>query len=208
MLTQIKQPLFNNRSLVGHLDEMRMEGISCVPEFLHTNTTLCMLEELDSAQWHTASPEVGTHKIKQGYRYTGNFPESSIFTAVTHALQAQLNTACAAHRPDYLSVPLQFNDLLVHRYSTGDLGISPHRDGLRYLNVIAVFVVEGKGRFGRCDDREGTNSHGIRNEPGDLLLMRAPGFCGEDIQPFHFVDGIKSQRTSFALRHDRRRHHT
>ena len=65
---------------------------------------------------------------------------------------------------------------------------------------MCVFVLEGMGRFCLCDDRDGKNSRAVRNDPGDLILMRAPGFAGADIQPFHFVDRIVRRRTSFALR--------
>jgi len=203
MVTTAPYPLFNNRTLVGHIAEMKQEGITCVPHFLHEQTRIGMLQELDSAHLHTAAPEVGAYKIKQDYQYTGDFAADSLFISVQKALQTQLNISCESALPGCLSVPLEFTDLLAHRYRPTDLGISPHRDGLKYLNIIAVFVLEGQGRFGMCDDREGTNTREVRNEPGDLLLMRAPGFCGENIQPFHFVDQIVTQRTSFALRHNR-----
>jgi len=197
----IHTPLFNNRSLVGHLREMESNGITSVSNFLTEHTRTLLLRELEAMDLKEAEKEVGPYKIKQSYRFTTEFHEDSLYRSVQSALETQLNSTCKAHLPTHLSKPLHFGDLVVQQYDPTEVGISPHRDGRGYMNIIAVFVLDGRGRFCICDNREGDHPREIRNEPGDLLLMRAPGLAGEVIQPFHFVDQIETQRTSFALRH-------
>jgi hypothetical protein len=45
----------------------------------------------------------------------------------------------------------------------------------------------------------------LPNAPGDLILLRAPGFMGSDVRPFHGVAEIAEQRTTFALRQQKDR---
>ncbi|MFT5849620.1 MAG: hypothetical protein ACI9H6_000433 [Patiriisocius sp.] len=192
--------LFSNRHLLGHCQEILQTGITCIPSFLTKETRKNLLTELSSTPLEDAKPLVGPHNIKQSYTFTTDFDEQGTFCAVRDVLQTQLNGTAK----DLLSEPLSFTDLVTQTYTPPcPVGISPHRDGLKYLNIVAVFILEGSGRFCMCDDREGSNPREIQNEPGDLLLMRAPGFGGGDIQPFHFVNEIKTKRTSFALRHTR-----
>lgn len=96
--------------------------------------------------------------------------------------------------------PLCFDGSALHRYPPGLLGISPHRDSARSVNLIAIFVLEGRGRFFVCRDRDGRDAVDLPNAPGDLILLRAPGLMGADVRPFHGVADIAEQRTTFALR--------
>lgn len=194
---------FNDCALVDHLEEVRVHGIASIPEFLTKEVCMTLLSELGSCTLTEAEAETGPFRIKQSYLYTTSFTSTSHFIGLAKALEQQLNSTCATHFPTYLSTPLHFTDLVVQRYQPCPVGISPHRDGLKYLNLIALFVLEGKGKFCLCDDRDGSNPREVFNEPGTLLLMRAPGFLGEKVQPFHFVGDIETQRTTFALRHSK-----
>jgi hypothetical protein len=103
--------------------------------------------------------------------------------------------------PQYLfPSPLHFNSLSLQKYAQGSIGITPHRDGLRYINLICIFVIAGQGRFFVCADRSGQEAVEIEATPGNVILMRAPGFLGEDLRPFHFVSEISATRYSFGLR--------
>jgi hypothetical protein len=55
------------------------------------------------------------------------------------------------------------------------LGISPQRVSARSVNLIAVIVLEGKGRFSVCRDRDGRDAVDLPNAPGDLILLRRRG---------------------------------
>ncbi len=93
------------------------------------------------------------------------------------------------------------NNLFLFRHGESEGNVAPHCDGKSCINLISLIILEGQGNFCTCANREGNNSVPIRNAPGDLLLMRGPGFLASDIQPFHFVNNITVRRTSFGLRH-------
>jgi len=131
------------------------------------------------------------------------FPPQSRFHELTAAFQRLWDGVLAAARSTPFEGPLVFNDLMLQRYAVGELGITPHRDRTAYRNLVCLFVLSGRGRFYVCDDRGATNAHEIPNAPGDVLLMRAPGFLGSNERPFHFVRDIREPRYVFGLRQER-----
>lgn len=104
---------------------------------------------------------------------------------------------------DVFATPLVLDTLVLQRYEPGSVGITPHRDGPSRVNLVCVVVLEGPARFAVCDDRAGTNPRDVPAPPGHLILMRAPGYRGSDLQPFHFVADIRSRRTIVGLRQRR-----
>ena len=86
------------------------------------------------------------------------------------------------------------------RYETGSLGITPHRDGFKYKNLIGIFMIGGRGRFYVCSDRAGNDAREIDASPGNVILMKAPGFLGRKERPFHYVTDIQGTRYIFGLR--------
>jgi hypothetical protein len=102
---------------------------------------------------------------------------------------------------DYpFSTRLQFTELVLQRYEPGQLGISPHRDSLRAMNLIALVNLGGQAEFYRCDDRQGTNAVLLDTSPGNVIFLRAPGFLNTSVRPFHFLTNIRSTRYSLGLR--------
>ncbi|WP_088892472.1 hypothetical protein [Leptolyngbya ohadii] len=102
---------------------------------------------------------------------------------------------------DYpFSTPLQFTELVIQRYLPGQLGITPHRDSLRAINLIALVNLSGQAKFYRCDDRQGTHAVPLDTTPGNVIFLRAPGFLNASVRPFHFVMDIRSTRYSLGLR--------
>ena len=100
---------------------------------------------------------------------------------------------------------LPLNDLVLQRYPPGARGITPHRDHVRYVGLVAIVQLSGDGRFGLCADRSGTGARVLAAGPGDGILMRAPDFGGAKDRPFHFLDGITVERYSLGMRYDRTR---
>jgi hypothetical protein len=99
--------------------------------------------------------------------------------------------------------PPDFTNAALNRYPPGPLGLSPHRDSARSINLVAIFVLRGCGRFIVCQDRTGRDAVDLSNAPGDLLLLRAPGFLSTEDRPFHAVLDIIEERLTFALRQRR-----
>ena len=143
---------------------------------------------------------MGSYGVRQHYAAVTSFPPGSAFQTLQEAFQVFLEDRLARLRAYPFATPLRFNGSALHRYPPGRLGISPHRDSARSVNLIAVFVLEGKARFFVCRDRDGRDAVDLPNAPGDLILLRAPGLMGADVRPFHGVADIAEQRTTFALR--------
>jgi len=169
---------------------------------LEESTRSRLQQEAEQFQYQPEIKTVGTGDriVRTEYDSTENFPENSFFLDLTQAFQSLLNQAIAQLESYPFEVPLHFNRFVLQRYQPGQLGITPHRDGLGAINLVCVFNISGQGKFYRCDDRSGTNPIEIDTTPGHVILMRAPGFLANDDRPFHYVTDIQSTRYSFGLR--------
>ena len=175
-------------------------GAATVPGILGDEARRRLLEEARTFPFIAAPAVVKPYGVRQRYAAVTAFPPGSGFRALREAFQALLEDRLARLPAYPFATPLRFNGSALHRYPPGRLGISPHRDSARSVNLIAVFVLEGRGRFFVCRDRDGRDAVDLPNAPGDLILLRAPGLMGADVRPFHGVADIAEQRTTFALR--------
>jgi hypothetical protein len=163
------------------------------------------LRLLSEAENYTYAPEEefvgsGEKLVRQQMGSFGSFLPGSAYLELRDTFQSWLDERLHGlpHYP--FSTPLRFDSLSLQMYAPGSIGITPHRDGLRYINLICIFVIAGQGRFFVCADRSGRDAVEIEAAPGNVILMRAPGFLGEDLRPFHFVSEISLTRYSFGLR--------
>jgi hypothetical protein len=96
------------------------------------------------------------------------------------------------------------DELSIHRYDDPDIGLSGHKDNLRFTHLIAIVSLENV-----CDltiIRDGI-AHPITAHAGDLMLLRAPGLIDSDVdlRPEHAVVNLRSStRTSLMLRANNR----
>jgi alkylated DNA repair dioxygenase AlkB len=118
------------------------------------------------------------------------------------ALEDLVARALARLDPPPLPAPPPLNDLVVQRYAVGSRGITPHRDHLRYRDLVALVNLAGRARFFICADRSGRDAREIPLPPGSVLLMRAPDFAGRSDRPFHMLSEVTETRISLGLRHD------
>lgn len=163
-----------------------------------------LLDEAQTLSFEAAAPIVGEGEriVRQEFTYCTGFPRESAFRETAGALERLVNLALARLNPPPLAPFFPFNDLILQRYPPGSIGITPHRDHLRYVGLIAILILSGQARFAICSDRSGWLAREIAAAPGDLLLMRAPGFEGRRDRPFHFVADVAALRYSFGVRHD------
>lgn len=96
--------------------------------------------------------------------------------------------------------PLEFNEMSLQLYKKGSIGITPHRDGKSRINLICVFILKGKARYALCDDRAGSNPIYLDTTPGNVIILRGPGFLNSKYQPFHFLADVTEDRIVFGLR--------
>ncbi|MDP3646235.1 MAG: hypothetical protein Q8R25_04045 [bacterium] len=195
-----KNESFSDFDVRTCVQRMRSGGGATICNFLSNTVRNALLDELRRYDLQEQPALYGAYDTRQAFASVSSFANDSLFVSVAGQLELFLEKKFRECSPYPFSEPVRFTDLVVQRYQPGPIGIAPHRDGKSFINVVAVLILEGEARFCFCDDREGNNFRPMRNQPGDLLLMRAPGFLGEDVQPFHFVDSITQQRTTFALR--------
>jgi hypothetical protein len=160
---------------------------------------------LNDARGYTYEPlpEVvgsGENFVRQQMGRFIDFPTDSSFLSLKDFFQAWLIDQINNIEGDPFEVPVDFNALELARYEAGSLGITPHRDGFKYKNLVCIFMLGGRGRFYVCSDRAGNNAREIDASPGNVILMKAPGFLGKKERPFHFVTGIQETRYIFGLR--------
>lgn len=163
-----------------------------------------LLDAARAADFRPARESIGEGEriVYQRMEVCDTFPGNSPFFTLRDRFQALWDASFSQRSPPPFESPVAFNDLMLQRYTEGELGITPHRDRTSYRNVICLFVIDGHGRFLVCDDRAGTNAVEIANAPGDLVLTRAPGCLGLTRRPFHCVRDITSTRYVFGLRHE------
>ena len=160
---------------------------------------------VDEAERYTYRPEEevvgsGENQVRQQMSSCEDFPPDSQYRTLANAFQSWLDS-CLESLPEYpFSNRLRFDSFSLQRYPSGSIGITPHRDGRRYINLICIFAIGGRGRFFICADRAGSAAVQIDASPGSVILMRAPGFLGSNLRPFHYVTGITGTRYSFGMR--------
>ena len=164
---------------------------------------------LKEAQDYNYEPEdeivgSGDRVVRQQVSSFEDFPEDSGYVLLKNSFQDLLEQCLVQLRTYPFEMALSFNSMVLQRYEEGSIGITPHRDGLSYINLVCVFIIGGKGSFYICSDRSGKDSIELDASPGNVILMRAPGFLGsEDERPFHYVTDIQESRYTFGLRQKR-----
>ena len=93
----------------------------------------------------------------------------------------------------------------MHRYDDKELGLSFHKDNLRFIGMIAILSLEGK-----CDllarKEKSSKLYTYSNSPGDLVLLRATNLidANGDYRPEHSVVNLRTEaRVSLMLRQNR-----
>ena len=192
--------------VVEILDRLEYEDALALPA-LTPDYRAWLLQEAYGAPFREARPVVGRGErlVRQRMGVHDGFGFDSRFRDLTRHYQAVWDAWLASEAVYPFESRLVFNDMMLQVYEPGETGITPHMDRTSYRNVICLFVLEGRGRFGVCEDRSGRGARIIAHEPGDVVLTRAPGFRGSDHRPFHFLDRITERRYVFGLRHERRR---
>ncbi len=172
---------------------------------LNEQFRLSLLKEAESYTFKLEDEVVGSGDriVRQQVQSFDSFCVDSNFILLKRTFQLLLEQWFRGWVAYPCKTRLNLNSMSLQRYEKDSIGITPHRDGLRYINLVCIFIIGGKGRFFVCSDRSGTNAKEIRASPGSVILMRAPGFLGSKERPFHFVTDIREARYACGLRQRR-----
>ncbi len=187
--------------LIQHLEELG----ACSTPLLREDFRLMLLKEANGYSYQPEDEVVssGERTVRQQMGTIESFPDGSRYLLLSDAFQELIDRSLSAMPVYPFQSTLTFNSLSLQKYEPGSIGITPHLDSLRYINLICLFVIGGQGRFFVCADRAGNGSVEIDALPGALILMRAPGFMGSQARPFHYLKDIPETRYSFGLRQRR-----
>lgn len=189
-------------SILGDLSALGATSTKILDE----DSRVSLLREARNYNYQPEDEIVGSgdRVVRQQVSAFEDFPEDSGYVLLKNSFQHLLEQ-CLVQLGTYpFEMALSFNSMVLQRYEEGSIGITPHRDGLSYINLVCVFIIGGKGSFYICSGRSGKDSVEIDASPGNVILMRAPGFLGsEDGRPFHYVTDIQEPRYTFGLRQKR-----
>jgi hypothetical protein len=195
-------PLFTLQKFKIHriINELKVIGAASVP-LLSEDFRLALLQEAVSYPY---TPEVeavgnGNQMVRQQLSSFTNFPALTLYNQLKNAFQNLLDEHLAAVKAYPFATKLNFNSMVLQKYELGSIGITPHRDRSSYINLVCIFNIDGRGKFYLCDDRCGTNAKAIDSSPGNVILLKAPGFM-DSSRPFHYVNDIQTIRYTFGLR--------
>jgi len=162
-----------------------------------------LLAAARALSYRRATAVTGTEqaRVYQDFFLTTALAPDDLFHRYAARLTALLKAGAALLDPSPLGPGFELNDLILQRYEAGSAGITPHRDHLRYRELVALVALSGGARFLITADRAGSEPRGLAIAPGSLLLMLAPGFAGCRERPFHALDRIESERYSLGLRY-------
>lgn len=163
-----------------------------------------LLAASDRLAYRSARPVIGKGEkaVLQEFEICMNPPPPSPFHDCAAALERLTRAALESLPEPPLAAAPPFDDVVLQRYPPGAIGITPHRDHVRYRELVAIATLAGRARFFVCKARSGAGAREVPIPPGSLLLMRAPGFAGRDDRPFHFLRDVTETRVCLGLRHD------
>tara|TARA_X000000950_G_scaffold248191_1_gene307074 strand:- start:21 stop:701 length:681 start_codon:yes stop_codon:yes gene_type:complete len=163
----------------------------------------------DQLQYRKARPVTGSVKtpVYQDFELDYEVPREHPFWRIAEALQSVFGPLLDGFRSEARSdsdTNFSLNDLIVQRYPPGCAGISPHRDHVEYRMIILIVLLSGDGDFRIHPERDEDEGAIIDFQPGQLLMMGAPGIASNFVRPFHSVRNITAMRRTIGMRFDRR----
>ena len=191
---------------VGQLSEKS----AIVLNFASKETCSELSELADHLQYRHARPVTGPDKapVYQDFELDYEIPQEHYFWEIASELQSVFKPLLEEYQiAGDDSDDFRLNDLIVQRYPPGCAGITPHRDHIEYRVVILILLLSGDGDFRIHPERNEATGKIIDFQPGQLLLMGAPGLSPGFVRPFHSVRNISDVRRTIGMRYDRRLAH-
>lgn len=181
------------------------DGFALVPDALSASWRRAMLREVAAEPFWAMPDTVGgtRQRARQLIVHAGDDARP-----VTCAVSAALAAAVRAAAPGGAGVErFAPSHAMYLRYTGPEDGMGAHRDGMIYVLLVCVLTLHGAARFSVLPGRRGEPQASWTTSPGDLCLLRAPGFAGvADGRPWHRVDGPDDEeRVSVVFRMSGRR---
>ena len=134
-------------------------------------------------------------KLSEGDQsFLGQLPETAALKERTQRFINDLSTIFPS------LANWEADELSFHLYDNKEVGLSRHRDNMRFIGLIAIISLSGE-----CDlviTHQGKDIE-LPVIPGDLCLLRAPGLIDSpaEVRPEHSVQNLRTDtRLSMMLR--------
>ena len=169
--------------------------------FFTSDEIASMIAASKDLSFRKATAVVG-NQVHQDMEVCFPAPRKGVYDDCATLLETGVNSW--SEKPNHLPADLHLNDFAVQRYGQGSKGIGIHKDGLRYKYIVFIITLSGSSRLFYSDDRQGTNRYKIHDEPGQLVLLKAPEFGNfpSENRLLHGVDKITGGRLSIGFRHE------
>ena len=186
---------------VAALAELRGPGavsITLIPD----DVRHLLWEEAAGCAFTREPKYTGPNEVEQNLWLTRDLPADGALVTYTELLQNHIASTFARLGEPVFETPLAFNERVVQKYEPNSVGVSLHRDFSTDRNLICISMLFGHGEFCLADNREGDNLRPLDSRPGQVILMRAPGFVGvsKNKRPYHTARKITTFRCSFINR--------
>lgn len=192
--------------LEGVLAELVNHGATSVPMLPEARREKLLAEAL-AKSYVEREKQIKASGVQQELSGCDDFMADDVFSCLrddfTELLRLKF-TQSNYRLTEVFCHPFNFNDMALQKYPPGSLGITPHRDGKSSVNLIVIFLLGGEGRFAICDNRDGLNPQYLDTTPGNVIMMRGPGFMGSTHQPFHFVSHVNTEQVTFGMRQNKK----
>ena len=196
----------------GHIPDKLAElpaGAAVAVDCMSDKTCATLSDLADQLQYRKARPVTGSVKtpVYQDFELDYQVPREHPFGRIAEALQSVFGPLLDDAPRERLSdndPGFSLNDLIVQRYPPGCAGISPHRDHIKYRLIILIVLLSGDGDFRIHPERDEAEGRIIDFQPGQLLMMGAPGIASDFVRPFHSVRNVTAVRRTIGMRFDRR----
>ncbi len=184
-------------------------GSAVAIDCMSAETCAALSNLADQLHYREARPVTGSSRtpVYQDFELDYEVPREHPFWRIAEALQSVFDPLLDGFLPEARSesdANFGLNDLIVQRYPPGCAGISPHRDHIEYRVIILILLLSGDGDFRVHPERSETEGNIIDFQPGQLLMMGAPGIAPGFVRPFHSVRNVTAVRRTIGMRFDRR----
>ncbi len=181
--------------------QLRLHGAASL-SLLPSHQRLALLKEAKEHTFCKGRSSIGSGDkiVCQGLSYCDNLLKSGSLRRLVREVQSYLEQEFRATISYPFQTPLRLHEPMLQFYSSGSIGITPHLDQASYINLVVIIVLGGGGQFYTCADRKGKNIRNIPAGPGDMILLRCPGFKGAQQRVFHGVSDITEARYSLGIR--------
>ena len=198
------------RAMTKAFEDLSRDGVlaTSVPFFSPDDLNI-LIKQCSKLPMRKAKPRVGAagREVIQDFDICFPAPRDRALAQLADLLEATIAEVNQRADIPFFDEPFVLNDVAVQHYPPQSQGIGVHMDSLRYRGVVFIITLGGQSTLSVCQDREGNGAKVIDDQPGQLAVLSAPGFCkreGEDARALHSVHDVIGGRLSIGLRYDTR----